>query len=152
MKNKALSVIQHTGINQYKNIDEADAYIQKIEQEMEIFSCIMWAIYNSSTNSPIGTLCFWNFSSDKTRAEIGYDLLPKYWGQGYALEAIKAAISFGFFQCGFTCIFAYPSEKNIASCRVLEKAGFNLIEKNICEKEEENHNICTYEIIKNDIK
>ena len=143
-----LCVIQHTGINQYTNIDEADAYIKKIEKEMEDFSCLMWSIYNLSTNSPIGTLCFWNFSIDKKRAEIGYYLLPKYWGQGYALEAIRAVIPFGFSQCGFNSIFAYPSEKNVASCRVLEKAGFKIIEKNICENEEGNYNICTYEIIK----
>ncbi|MCL2007217.1 MAG: GNAT family N-acetyltransferase [Treponema sp.] len=143
-----LNVIQHTGIKQYTNIDEADPYIKKIEQGMEDFSCLMWTINISSINSPIGTLCFWNFSSDKKRAEIGYDLLPEYWGQGYALEAIKAALPFGFLQCGFNCILAYPVEENLASCRVLEKAGFNLIEKKSCKEVNEDCIICKYKINK----
>jgi rifampin ADP-ribosylating transferase len=122
-------VICHTGIPQYASIDEADAYIQRVRKDWKNDQCLMWAIFLSAAMRPIGTICFWNFSLDKKTAEIGYDLLPNYWGQGYALEAIQAVLSYGFMQYGFDCVDAYPRSVNTASCRVLEKAMFRFIEE-----------------------
>jgi RimJ/RimL family protein N-acetyltransferase len=56
--------------------------------------------------------------------EIGYWLGVPYWGQGYATEAVRAAIDFAFeeFDCGE--IRAGARVINTASRRVLEKCGF----------------------------
>ena len=141
-------VIMHTGISQYMKVDEADAYIQRIEQEKQDDTCFVWVINLYSTMDQVGTICFWNYSADKKSAEIGYDLLPAYWGQGYAPEAIKAVLTFGFNRYGFDSVFAYPSEANAASCRVLEKAGFQLLEKSITKNGENDYISRTYRIIK----
>ena len=131
-----LRVIRHTGIVQYQDISQADDFIQKIEQEMEHGTSLTWTIFLSPTGQPIGNICFWNFSDDRKEAELGYDLLPDYWGQGYVSEAIQVVLDFGFRQYGFHTIYAYPRSEHAASCRVLEKADFRLIEKTHVEAED----------------
>ena len=54
-----------------------------------------------------------------------YSLLPRYWGNGYMTEAVQALIQLGFNKFGLSTISAESSPENIASCRVMEKAGLN---------------------------
>ncbi len=59
-------------------------------------------------------------------AELGYWLGEAYWGKGYMVKAVKQMIVYGFENWDYTRIFARPFGSNIASQRVLEKAGFTL--------------------------
>lgn len=58
------------------------------------------------------------------RAEVWYKLLPSFWGLGYATEALKAVLHFVFNTLGLHRVEAGCATLNIASARVLEKAGF----------------------------
>ncbi len=53
--------------------------------------------------------------------EIGWRILPEYWGQGYATEAATAALNFGFSALGLAEIVAFTVPANIRSRRVMEK-------------------------------
>lgn len=57
-------------------------------------------------------------------AEIGYYLGEPYWGRGYMTGAVKKACDYVFSHSDIVRIFADPYDYNIASQRVLEKAGF----------------------------
>lgn len=57
-------------------------------------------------------------------AELGYWLGEKYWGQGIATEAVMAVTAYGFKYYNLHRIYADVFEINVASMRVLEKAGF----------------------------
>ena len=57
-------------------------------------------------------------------AELGYYLAEEYWGQGLMTEAVKKACQAVFEKSDILRIFAEPFVGNAASCRVLEKAGF----------------------------
>ena len=59
------------------------------------------------------------------RAEIGYWLGRKYWGNGFCTEAVVAVVEYGFEDLGLHRIFAQHISRNVASARVLEKAGFS---------------------------
>ena len=59
-------------------------------------------------------------------AEIGYWLGEKYWGKGIMSEVVKTASKHFMETFNLTRIFALPKEDNIASHRVLEKAGYVL--------------------------
>jgi len=59
-------------------------------------------------------------------AELGYWLSEEYWGQGIMTGAIKEMVNYGFETFDITRIFARPFGTNLASQRVLEKAGFTL--------------------------
>ena len=57
-------------------------------------------------------------------AEMGYYIGEPYWGNGYMTNAIKQACEFVFENTDIIRIFAEPFAHNQASCRALEKAGF----------------------------
>jgi ribosomal-protein-alanine N-acetyltransferase len=57
------------------------------------------------------------------QGEIGYVLGKPYWGRGYATEAGRAMLDFGFKTLGLHRIYAECNSENIASVRVLEKMG-----------------------------
>jgi [ribosomal protein S5]-alanine N-acetyltransferase len=57
------------------------------------------------------------------RAEMGYWVGQPYWGQGYATEAARALLSYGFTELGLNKICANHFERNPASGRVMQKVG-----------------------------
>ena len=57
-------------------------------------------------------------------AELGYYIGEEHWGQGYGTSAVIQACSYVFENTDIIRIFAEPFAHNIASCRILEKAGF----------------------------
>lgn len=58
--------------------------------------------------------------------EMGYFLGRDYWGRGIATWAVRAAVAWLFAHTDLLRIYAEPLARNTASCRVLEKAGFQL--------------------------
>lgn len=59
-------------------------------------------------------------------ADIGYELAPEHWGKGYATEAARAIIAFGFRELGLHRVSAECAADNTASAHVLEKCGLRL--------------------------
>lgn len=60
------------------------------------------------------------------QADIGYEIAPDFWGQGYATEAARAVMQFGFGELRLHRIWADCVADNVASARVLEKLGMKL--------------------------
>lgn len=59
------------------------------------------------------------------RAEMGYAIARRYWGMGFTTEAVTTALQMGFKELqGVKRIEALVLPQNVASARVLEKAGF----------------------------
>lgn len=57
-------------------------------------------------------------------AELGYYIAEEYWGKGIMTEAVKQICEYVFAKSDIIRIYAEPFANNIASCRVLEKVGF----------------------------
>ena len=57
-------------------------------------------------------------------AEMGYYISEMYWGKGIGTSAVKQMCQFIFSNTDIIRIFAEPFADNVASCRILEKAGF----------------------------
>lgn len=57
-------------------------------------------------------------------AEIGYYIAEECWGRGIMTEAVKQICAYVFDNSDIIRIYAEPFAHNAASCRVLEKAGF----------------------------
>lgn len=55
--------------------------------------------------------------------DFGYCFNRQFWGQGYATQAARAIVEFGFRRCGLHRIFATCDARNNASRRVLERLG-----------------------------
>lgn len=56
--------------------------------------------------------------------ELGYYVSKDYWGKGICTSAVKLICNHIFSNTDIIRIFAEPFDYNAASCRVLEKAGF----------------------------
>lgn len=59
-------------------------------------------------------------------AEIGYFLAEDYWNKGIITQVLKEVCKYVFENTDIIRIFAEPFAYNIASCKALEKAGFEL--------------------------
>lgn len=82
-----------------------------------------WAILHEGTTEFIGEAGM-NLAPERyKKGEIYYNLLPEFWGRGYATELVKGMISFGFEALDLHRIEAGVAVENVRSIHVLEKAG-----------------------------
>ena len=121
-----------------KDREQAKAFINKINLGIKQDKWIYWAITMNSSTELIGTICLWNFSEDKTIAEIGYELRPEYQGKGIMKEAIVAVINYAFKTIKLKALKAYTHKRNIASTKLLKKNGFKLAGDKIDGENESN--------------
>lgn len=61
----------------------------------------------------------------RDEVEVGWAVMPAYWGQGYATELGAAAVDLAFGPLGLDSVVAYTLPTNHASRRVMEKLGFS---------------------------
>ena len=86
-------------------------------------STYAWAI--TIDDAPVGSIgVFRKDNVHRLTAEMGYYVAEEYWGKGVTTEAVKQACRYIFDNTDIVRIFADPYDFNLASCRVLEKAGF----------------------------
>lgn len=69
---------------------------------------------------------------DEAAPEIGYWLGVKYWGHGYATEAVRALIDYAFTELEHESLLAGARVTNPASRRILEKCGFQWTGVGLC--------------------
>src|SRR5687768_4299093 len=82
-----------------------------------------WGVEHKADAKFIGTCGFVDWSPYHSRAEIGYAMSRKYWGQGLMTEAAVAVIAFGFRNMQLNRVEARCRIDNIGSARVMEKSG-----------------------------
>jgi ribosomal-protein-alanine N-acetyltransferase len=107
-----------------KDIKEIRAFINKINNGINNNEWIYWIITLKESPKLIGTICYWNFSEDKTVAELGYELDPDFQGKGIMSEALKKIIEFGFQEIELDAIEAYTHKNNNDSTKLLQKYNF----------------------------
>lgn len=78
------------------------------------------------TGLPIGVCSLFDISLEHMNAEVAYWLGRKHWGQGYATEAVRRIVRFGFQDLHMERIHARVFAENARSTRVIEKAGLKL--------------------------
>lgn len=57
--------------------------------------------------------------------DLGYRLLPEYWGRGLATESARACVEFAFARLELDALWAFVLPENAASIRVLEELDFH---------------------------
>lgn len=89
---------------------------------------------------------------DYRRAELGYWVGKPFWGHGYATEATRKLLSFGFDQLGLYRIHAAHLTRNPASGRVMQKAGmqFEGVRRGHALKHGIFEDVATYGILRTD--
>ncbi|MFK8006053.1 MAG: GNAT family N-acetyltransferase [Saprospiraceae bacterium] len=87
----------------------------------------IWAMERKSDQALIGTVAI--IVDKKKEGEIGYRLLEKHWGNGYATEILKDLINYGFEKMQLKAIHANVDVRNIASIKMLDKSVLEFIGK-----------------------
>ncbi|GAA0357334.1 GNAT family N-acetyltransferase [Bowmanella denitrificans] len=93
------------------------------------------------TSGQIAGFCGLVHPGNQPQAEIKYALRRNLWGQGLASEFVPALLNHGAQVHGLELIIATVYPQNLASRRVLEKAGMLLVR----EFDDDGHTICLYE-------
>ena len=125
---------------------DAEAHLNLITNALKTGESIEWGICLNTNSKMIGTICYWNFSDDRLKAEIGYALHPDFHGKGLMSEAMKSVLEYGFGELQLTDIEAFTHCENEASKNLLMKHGFK---QNISRKDDENKDLIIFEISRN---
>ena len=84
----------------------------------------MWMIRDAATQAIIGRAILRHLDVEGVdEVEVGYGLMPEYWGRGLATEIAEACVRIGFDQLGLRSIVAITTPANLASQHVMRKAG-----------------------------
>ena len=89
-----------------------------------------WTVWLREENRRIGRCGLFPIMTEaapdtlRGQHEIGWTLAEAFWGRGYASEAARAVLAFGFGSLDRSVIVAQTSESNGASTRLMERLGF----------------------------
>lgn len=106
--------------------EETRALIERIENRFDDDLFSLWAVEILREEQFIGFVGLWRPTFDAhftPCVEIGWRLAKSSWGHGYAPEAARAALQFGFEKVGLEEIVAMTATTNKKSMRVMEKIG-----------------------------
>ena len=87
----------------------------------------LWAVEARSSGELMGR-CGLQYLPDTDEVEVDFILGPDFWNKGYATEAGRASVRYGFEVLGIDCIVGIVHTGNGPSQRVLEKLGMVRIE------------------------
>jgi len=105
---------------------DSDAMVERIEAHFDRHDFGVWAVEVTSVASFIGYvgLAIPRFEAAFTPCvEIGWRLASAHWGRGYATEAARAALEYGFDQVGLREIVSFTVPQNLPSRRVMTRIG-----------------------------
>jgi RimJ/RimL family protein N-acetyltransferase len=119
-------VVQYTGDTSFISISAAENFLADRREENKKIGYGRWKILLRQTGECIGW-CGLKFHADQNVTDVGYRLFRRHWGNGYATEAAKASIEYGFSILKLNRIVAHARKENIGSLRVLEKCGMKII-------------------------
>ena len=111
---QALHVLQNIILPQYKN------------------NLGRWAIHLKATNEFIGW-CGLKYLAELDEIDLGYRLMQEFWGKGYAFEAAKHTVDYGFNQLYLKKIVGRAHIDNAASLKILEKTGMQYIKDEVVD-------------------
>ena len=116
--------------------------IRSVEHAEEIIRTIIlpqyennlgrWAVHLKDNNEFIGW-CGLKHLSENDEIDIGYRFKKSSWGKGYATEAARHTIDYGFHELKLPIITGRAHIENIASIKVLENIGMQFIKEEVVD-------------------
>jgi [ribosomal protein S5]-alanine N-acetyltransferase len=120
------SFIANIGDRGVRDVADAHRYLREGPLLMyERFGFGLWHLSQKIDGAAVG-LCGLLKRDTLPDVDVGYALLPEFWGRGYAIEAVNSTLRHAAVKFGLRRVLAVVSAGNDASIRVLEKAGMSL--------------------------
>jgi ribosomal-protein-alanine N-acetyltransferase len=117
-------VIEFMDTDPIKSLQDAE---QKIRDSLDLYNNkmgITWTINGKAHGNFMGYCTFWRLDRKNARSELGYAMLPEFWGNGYMEEALRAVVEFAYEEWQLHSIEANVNPKNERSIVLLNKLGF----------------------------
>jgi len=114
-------------------IEQSNAMAEKLKSLISDNGWGFWAVEILENQSFIGFVGLHNPSYElpvTPCTEIGWRLAKEYWGKGYATEAAKACLDFGFKELNLSEIYSFTSVANKRSRGVMERINMKNENKN----------------------
>lgn len=108
--------------------EESMGRLKCYQQHIKEHGWGLWAVSIPNTSNFIGWIGLWPISFDAhftPAIEVGWRLLPEFWGQGYATEGARASIQYGFDTLKLDEIVSITVPANLRSRRVMAKLGMH---------------------------
>jgi len=112
--------VKYVAWRPHENINVTKDFIQRCIQCWQDETAFPWIVVRKNDFEFVGII---ELRVDKFRADLGYAIAPEYWGKGYATEITKSVIAWALMQEQIFRVWATCDIENLASARVLEKAG-----------------------------
>ncbi|WP_026574929.1 GNAT family N-acetyltransferase [Bacillus sp. UNC438CL73TsuS30] len=117
-------VMKYYGTDRFTFPAEASRLIDMFQRNFIEKRGIRWGIVLKANQKFIGTIGLNGLQLKNKRAEIGYEIHPHYWRNGYTSEAINEVLRFSFEKLDLYRIGAVVYPENVASVNLLKKIGF----------------------------
>ena len=100
-------------------------FVDRIEAHWDEHGWALWAVEVPGVAPFIGYVGLWpaDYLLRRPVVEVGWRLAREHWGHGYATEAAREALRFGFEELGLDEIVSFTVPQNIRSRRVMERIG-----------------------------
>ncbi|MBD1397853.1 GNAT family N-acetyltransferase [Pontibacter sp. JH31] len=126
-----VEVQRYLGNKPIKQIAEARETIDFIRKQYQENGIGRWAVVEKESNNFVGWAGL-KLVKDRTNNHInyhdlGYRLIRRYWGRGYATEAANASLKYGFERLVLERVYGMCDVENATSRKVLEKVGLKLM-------------------------
>lgn len=123
-------------IRPVQTLEQSEAFLQRIIVDYESWPGMgRWAMFLKKNNEFVGSFAIIPVENS-SRLQLGYALVKKDWGKGYASECVKAGLDYAFNRLGLNEIAGITFSNNISSQRVLLKNGFEF-ESNFTEDDKQ---------------
>ena len=108
----------------HRSVEDSESFLRLALEGYEREDFGGWGVVLKDSGAFVGT-CELDagYVPEHARAELGYVLSREHWGRGLMPEAVRAVIRFGFGRMGLNRVQARCIAENVASARVMEKAG-----------------------------
>jgi len=116
------NILQYFPPSPPPTLDKIQRFILRQQEHWDKYGYGNWGITLKGESQIIGWVGL-TFIPELNETEVGYLLDKPYWGKGFATEAARASIQFGFESHGLDHIIALVYADNVASRRVIEKCG-----------------------------
>ncbi len=107
----------------HRSIEDSEGFLRSVVESYENAEEATWGIVYKGDRRFVGGCGIVGWDPAHARAEMGYVLSREYWGRGLMTEAVRAMIAFGFERINLNRMEARCIAENVASARVMEKAG-----------------------------
>jgi RimJ/RimL family protein N-acetyltransferase len=122
--NSDIEVIRYTGDHTFSGIIEAQELIRdQLIPQFSLYKMGRFMVFLKD-GAFIGW-CGLRYYAPKNEVDLGYRLMKKYWGMGFATEASKEILRYGFEILGLQKIIGKSMPENLGSLKVLKKLGMS---------------------------